>query len=546
MIDSLPPVPPKSSIMTHNKHDKGNKPGKHGPGSRGQSRPPSAKQEKQASGHKGTNSEEDTFKRKHISQSSNTSPDSLPPRDKNARTETPPIGTDSTVTDQADVMETSATESRPLVSDESVGDGLASTEPPPDEPSIPTSRDASAPASTDTTPLLDSNANGVTNPAPLCLMDASQFISFFANALRDPVIQSLYRDVGIPDVAAREELKKCKTELAELKEQYHNLIQEVEDLKQYTRRNALRVTNPAWQDSGDEDTDERILSLCREFKLSVRREDISRSHRVGKPGGTRPRPILVKFVGYRPRETLMKARKDIRSKYQNIRIDEDLTRATNELAYLARCEKRSKSIKDCWVFDGKVFIKVHPFASPEVVRNKTHLAEIVSNALTQAPTFSDTTARKPANASAVPAATPGAQESRSSPPTGVLQPLGAQSCATLPPHSQTAADGIASTSEPLTMNSGSQSYAAYNSESRPTPHLPQSLPIALLPHGASLAGEPASTMMSQYIGPSQQYMSALQLAPNYALPPPWQFPSQNISLLQCEPNMSNSAGNTKL
>ena len=110
-------------------------------------------------------------------------------------------------------------------------------------------------------------------------MDASQFISFFANALQDPVIQSLYRDVGIPDVAAREELMKRKTELAELKEQYHNLIQEVDDLKQYTRRNALRVTNPAWQDSGNEDTDERILSLCREFKLSVRREDISRSHR---------------------------------------------------------------------------------------------------------------------------------------------------------------------------------------------------------------------------------------------------------------------------
>ena len=300
--------------------------------------------------NKGTNSEEDTFKRKHISQSSDTPHNSLPPPDKNTRTETPPISSDSTVTDQVDIMETSATESRPPVSDEGVRDGLAVTEPPPDEPSISSSWDASAPASTrthlpvadqdrpmhtpppvhDTTPLLDSNATGVTNPAPLCLMDASQFIAFFANALRDPVIQSLYRDVGIPNVAAREELKKCKTELAELKEQYLSLFQEVEDLKQYTRRNALRVTNPAWQLSGDEDTDERILNLCGEFKLPVRREDVSRSHRVGKPGGTRSRPILVKFVGYRPREILMKARKGIRSKYENICIDEDLTRATNE------------------------------------------------------------------------------------------------------------------------------------------------------------------------------------------------------------------------
>ena len=153
----------------------------------------------------------------------------------------------------------------------------------------------------------------------------------------------------------------------------------------------------------------------------------------------------------------------------------------------------------------------------------------------------DTTARKPANATAVPEASPGAQVSRSSPPSGVLQPLGAQSCATLPPHSQTADDGTASTSEPLTMNPGSQSYAAYNSESHPNPHQPQSLAITLLPHNASLAGEPAS--MSQYIGSSQQYMSALQLAPNYALPSPWQF-LPRTSLLQCESNKSNSAGDS--
>ena len=340
-------------------------------------------------------------------------------------------------------------------------------------------------------------------------MDASQFISYFANALRHPVIQSLYRDVGIPDVAAREELEKCKTELAELKEQYHSLIQEVEDLKQYRRRNALRVTSPAWQLSGDEDTDERILNLCREFKLSVRCEDISRSHRIGKPSGTRPRPILIKFVGYRPREILI--RKGIRSKYENTHIDEDLTRATNELAYLARCEKRPKSIKDCWVFDGKVFIKVHQYASPELVRNKSHLAEIiVSNALTQAPTFSDTTARKPANATAVPAATPGAQVSRSSPPPSVLQPLGAQSCATLPPHSQTTDDGTASTSEPLTMNPGSNHMLPIILNRTQTPTSPNHwqshcchtvplLPVSLRPCRSILA--PASNICLPYSWP---------------------------------------------
>ena len=57
-------------------------------------------------------------------------------------------------------------------------------------------------------------------------------------------------------------------------------------------------------------------------------------------------------------------------------------------------------------FRRQILIKVHQFSSPVVVRIKSQLLAVISNASTQTPAFSDTTARKPANATAVPVATP--------------------------------------------------------------------------------------------------------------------------------------------
>ena len=219
------------------------------------------------------------------------------------------------------------------------------------------------------------------------------FVALFAMALRDPGIQELYNELGMTNknCATKQELESCRAELELLKSSYCELKKEVEDLKQYTRSNALRISNPAWKDSNDEDTDERILNLCEEFKINANRGDISRSHRVGKKETNKIRPILVKFTGYRPREAVYKARRAIREKYPRIQIYEDLTKQTNELAYLARCHKRENILTDTCVNDGKVFVKSHAFSGPQIIHNKEHLSEVIAQTPAAPPTFSEIT-----------------------------------------------------------------------------------------------------------------------------------------------------------
>ena len=76
---------------------------------------------------------------------------------------------------------------------------------------------------------------------------------------------------------------------------------------------------------------------------------------MGKPKADgSPRPILIKFIGYRVREAVYKARGKLP---RGIYVNEDLTWATSNLAYTARELRRDGAIAETWVYDGKVFVK---------------------------------------------------------------------------------------------------------------------------------------------------------------------------------------------
>ena len=175
------------------------------------------------------------------------------------------------------------------------------------------------------------------------------------------------------------EITECKQAISTLEIENINLRKDLEDIKQYTRRNSIRIYNPNWPEHRGENTDQLVLNLAREFNLDIQAHDISRSHRVGPPNSRNPRPILVAFIGYRPRERFLGARRSINSKYRNIHINEDLTKQTSDLAYRARCVRRSNQIHDTWVRDGKVFVKLHQFSNPFVLRDESHLHDNVGN-----------------------------------------------------------------------------------------------------------------------------------------------------------------------
>ena len=87
-----------------------------------------------------------------------------------------------------------------------------------------------------------------------------------------------------------------------LSNELNQSVLKVDELEQYDRRNSLRLSlNTKEEDA--ENTDEIVMNVAKKLGVDIECSDISRSHRVGRPG-SKPRPILVKFVSYRMREKL--------------------------------------------------------------------------------------------------------------------------------------------------------------------------------------------------------------------------------------------------
>ena len=168
-----------------------------------------------------------------------------------------------------------------------------------------------------------------------------------------------------------------------------------DELKQYSRRNSLRITGLS--DNDNEDPCETTLNLFDRMdinpKISI--EDIDRVHRVGP-----------KFANYRARHRVFKARSVLRkdgrhpdrpweqkkaatnkqtkegpaasakddSVQHQIFINEDLTKKRTSLLWKVRCIKRDGKINDCWSSDGLILVKnlqnkIIPIHSEEELNN---------------------------------------------------------------------------------------------------------------------------------------------------------------------------------
>ena len=143
--------------------------------------------------------------------------------------------------------------------------------------------------------------------------------------------------------------------------------QEIADLQSYTHRIVLCISNPAWPETPDENTDNLVLQLSSQLNVNLQPWEISRSHRVEKPQPGKIRPIWVKFIGYCFRERLFKACKLLKGHQtiEKVYINKDLTTITNEIAYTARQLMCSGAFAETFISDCEVFLK--KFASNNIV-----------------------------------------------------------------------------------------------------------------------------------------------------------------------------------
>ena len=128
-----------------------------------------------------------------------------------------------------------------------------------------------------------------------------------------------------------EELTKLKnnlalkdTAIAGLEDDNYRLSQEVDDLEQYTRRTNVRIYGIAEQP--EENTDNLAVDFFKsELNVDVASNDISRSHRVGKKSGAKPRPIIVRFTKHNTKVAVMSRRRVLKERKHPFNLQEDLT-----------------------------------------------------------------------------------------------------------------------------------------------------------------------------------------------------------------------------
>ena len=211
-------------------------------------------------------------------------------------------------------------------------------------------------------------------------MTSEQFALFLIEACKSPDIQSMLKDIVVPNLDAfkdmvsaevhrqmlplKQQLQQKDQEIVGLKETIVDQQIKLDDLEQHGRRDSLRVSGIPEPDEHD-NTDAAVLDVCELIKVDppLQPTDIAVSHRIGRKTAGKHRQIIVKFATRNVRERVFSARTDLKDVNKDkdnsskIYINEDLTQFRAALAREARSCKKSGLISDTWTMYGKILIK---------------------------------------------------------------------------------------------------------------------------------------------------------------------------------------------
>ncbi len=115
-----------------------------------------------------------------------------------------------------------------------------------------------------------------------------------------------------------------------LQQQIKSMEERINQQKDYSRRNNIRISGVAEPESGEtlEQTAVMVSSLLAD-KLELPGVELERAHRVGQHRDDRPRPIVTRFSRYCDREAAMRNTRKIRG--TNINFNDDLCAASQSI-----------------------------------------------------------------------------------------------------------------------------------------------------------------------------------------------------------------------
>ena len=170
-------------------------------------------------------------------------------------------------------------------------------------------------------------------------------------------------------------VKPFQDKIVELEAKVEKLQEKTNDNEQYSRRYSIRIYGLS-QASGlvqegvdgvvpKENCAQTVIDFCKdELGVIVKREEIDRAHRIGRPNDAGQRAIIVKFVGYESKLKVMRVKRRLRRK--RIFINEDLTWLNQKL--LKQVREACKGSALVYTADGYVMVRSKNGEPPVRVR----------------------------------------------------------------------------------------------------------------------------------------------------------------------------------
>ncbi|CAG2199992.1 unnamed protein product [Mytilus edulis] len=176
------------------------------------------------------------------------------------------------------------------------------------------------------------------------------------------------------DYTIKATIDQYKQEINTLTNENQKLRDDLDSLEQYGRRDLMRINGIP--DGGNTETSDKTTELVTTLIKSIDRElqpgDIIRSHRIGSAPLTinssenenhvqskTPRQIIVRLKDPQVKKRILRCKKLLKNRrdMKYVKLNEDLTKTRNNIAYKVRQLKIEHIIKDTWTNDGKIMVK---------------------------------------------------------------------------------------------------------------------------------------------------------------------------------------------
>ena len=187
---------------------------------------------------------------------------------------------------------------------------------------------------------------------------------------RSAVDETLQFEVG----NLQETTKSSQETIAGLEEANAMLLEQLDDLEQYTRRTNIRIFGihePTGTDH--ENTDAKAIHFfANQLGITVSSDHIRRSHRTGNRGRT-PRPIIVRLAHHNMKVQLLRKRRELKARETNFDIREDLTQCRRDILHYLHNDITEGIIDKVWTIDGIIFMR--PTSRSSVIEKCTTLSK---------------------------------------------------------------------------------------------------------------------------------------------------------------------------